>query len=347
MLLQTEFESLVAKVKADVTIEQNAREVRAKYGPMFTPAGIETLDPEKFRAFLRMEENRHWSSIHRWGGKLTSNLPLLRKALLVLVDESKPITNRIDEARRTIDGLGRAVISAILQVAYPIEYGVYNSASDEGLQRIGMHPRATMPGFDSLSMGQRYEHINRVLKELNRAYEIELWGLDTVLGGLGHHEDLEEKDAVHEARIEPGDLLSEAVPASRFGMERHLEEFLVDNWAQTPLATSLEIMVDKDGDSVGEQYPTSVGPIDLLCRSKDGSGYTVVELKRRQTNDDTVGQVARYMGWVKKNLLKEGQSVRGLIICPEADEKLMTALAVVPNIDVFTYTVSFTLSKKG
>ena len=347
MLLQAEFEDLVTKVKANASIEQNARDVREKYGPMFTPEGINALDPEKFRAFLRIDENKHWSGIHRWGGKLTSNLPLLKKALLVLVDESIPVANRIDDARRIIDGLGKAVISAVLQVAYPSEYGVYNSASDEGLQRIGMHPRDTVPGFDSLSTGQRYEHINRVLKGLSGTYDIRLWGLDTVLGALGHHEELVGPDAVPEASALADETLRGEIPTSRFGMERHLEEFLVDNWAQTPLATSLEIMVDKDGDSVGEQYPTSVGPIDLLCRNKDGSGYTVVELKRRQTNDDTVGQVARYMGWVKKNLLKEGQSVRGLIICPEADEKLMTALTVVPSIDVFTYTVSFTLSKKA
>jgi len=44
MQLQTEFESLIAKAKVNATIEQDAQEVRAKYGPMFTPAGIETLD---------------------------------------------------------------------------------------------------------------------------------------------------------------------------------------------------------------------------------------------------------------------------------------------------------------
>ena len=83
-----------------------------------------------------------------------------------------------------------------------------------------------------------------------------------------------------------------------------------------------------------------------MCKNKDGSGYTVIELKRGQTPRDTIGQVTQYMGWVKKNLAKDDGSIRGLIVCYEADEKLKIALMVVPNIDVFTYKMSFTLSKQ-
>jgi endonuclease NucS-like protein len=348
MLQQERFERLVEKEKADPNVALTAEKVRAKYGPMFTSAGIAALDPERFRAFLTYEENQHWSGIHRWSGKLTSNLPLLKTALSTLQDETKSISWRIDEARKTIDGLGKAVVSAILQVTYPEKYGVYNSASDEALEVIGLHPRRTVQGFDSLSTGKRYEAVNQVLRDLSTKYDISLWALDRVLGTIGHREDVALVERPEQAAPNQADqTVIEDAQASRFGLERHLEEFLVENWNQTPLSQSLEILVDADGDLIGEQYATGVGPIDLLCRNRDGSGYTVIELKRRQTNDDTVGQVARYMGWVKKNLAREGQMVRGLIICPDADEKLMTALVVIPSIDVFTYTVSFTLSKKG
>lgn len=347
MQRQAEFESIVAKVRPNAGFEQDAEQVRAKYGPMFTPAGISELDPEKFRAFLRFDENHHWTGINRWSGKLTADLPLLKKALLVLVDETKPISARIDEARRTIGGLGRAAISAILQVAYPTKYGVYNTVSGDALKQLGLHPRKSVSGFDSLSLGKRYEYANRVLLDLAKQYDISLWTLDFVLGVLVHQKGSEAQVLAHEIPA-PGE---EAIPGgavvNRFGLERQLEAFLVENWDKTPLAAFLDILVDEDGDAIGEQYSTDVGPIDLLCKHKDGSGYTVVELKRGQTNDDTVGQVAGYMGWIKKNLVKDNQSVRGLIICLDADEKLMTALTVVPNIDVFTYTVSFAISKKG
>jgi hypothetical protein len=115
---EAEFESALAGVKQDPQPEANAREVIAKYGPMLTPEGIDGLDPEMFKAFLRFDENRHWTAIHRYGGRLTSNLPSLKEALRILVEEGKPISERIDNARQTVGrGIGKALVSAILLVA--------------------------------------------------------------------------------------------------------------------------------------------------------------------------------------------------------------------------------------
>lgn len=348
MLLEDLVERLIAAVKLDPNIEQNARDVRAKYGPMFTAEGISNLDPEKFRAFLTYKENKHWTGLQQVSAKLTADLPLLKRALSVLVDTSKSISSRIDEAREIVQGLGKARISAILVVAFPDDFGVYNSASDAALEKIGVHPRSNHPKFDSLTTGDQYVLFNQVLSELRAKYDISYWSLDWVMGQLADDESpgsLRASDpaSASVAEIAPVDDVADG----RFGLERHLEDFLVENWDRTQLQQRLEILVDKDGEIIGKQYRTSVGPIDLLCRHKDGSGYTVIELKKRQTNDDTVGQIARYMGWIKKNLAAAGQVVRGIIICPDADEKLMIALEVVPNVDVYVYEVMFSLSKKG
>ncbi|MEX1027922.1 MAG: hypothetical protein WD049_07940, partial [Candidatus Paceibacterota bacterium] len=40
-----------------------------------------------------------------------------------------------------------------------------------------------------------------------------------------------------------------------------------------------------------------------------------------------------------------GQSVRGVIIALENDQKLRRALSMVPTIDFFRYSISFKLSK--
>jgi len=348
MLSQAEFEGVVAKAKVDPAIEQNEQEVWAKYGPMFTPAGIAALEPEKFRAFLTYKENRHWTGINRHSGDLTADLPLLKKALTLLVDQSKPIAGRIDEARRMMSGrgLGKAVISAILIVAHPDKCGVYNNKSVEGLKKLGKYPGGGNPDFEALSTGKRYEQVNGVLSELSAKYGIKLWALDWVLGTLGTGGESELAPSTPGGPAQGEEAISSEAPVARFRWEEQLEDYLVENWDTTSLASSLDILTDDEGDISGQQYRTEVGPIDILCKNKDGSGYTVVELKRGQTGDDTVGQVARYMGWVKKKLAKNGQMVRGLIICRDADEKLMTALEVVPNVDVFTYEVRFTLSKK-
>jgi hypothetical protein len=56
-----------------------------------------------------------------------------------------------------------------------------------------------------------------------------------------------------------------------------------------------------------------------------------------------MGQVLRYMGWVKITLSKDGQAVKGLVICHDADPNLTYALMMTSNIEVKYYSVSFRL----
>lgn len=71
--------------------------------------------------------------------------------------------------------------------------------------------------------------------------------------------------------------------------------------------------------------------------------FVVIELKKGRPSDEVVGQILRYMGWVKQNLCKSGQAVKGLIICRDPDPKLSYALQMTNNIDVRYYSVSFKL----
>jgi hypothetical protein len=70
-----------------------------------------------------------------------------------------------------------------------------------------------------------------------------------------------------------------------------------------------------------------------------------MELKKGRPSDQVVGQILRYMGWVKKNLCTNGQAVKGLIICREQDPKLSFALEMTTNIEVRYYSVSFKLAE--
>ena len=66
---------------------------------------------------------------------------------------------------------------------------------------------------------------------------------------------------------------------STFALEKHLEDFLVQNWPQTILGKQYDIY-EEDGEQVGQQYPSDTGPIDILAVSKDKKTLLVVELKR-------------------------------------------------------------------
>ncbi len=129
-----------------------------------------------------------------------------------------------------------------------------------------------------------------------------------------------------------------------FVLEKHLEDFLVQNWCQTELGKRYDL-VEVDGKVVGQQYPTDTGPIDILAVSKDGKELLVVELKKGKASDKVVGQVQRYMGCVLEDLAEPGQDVRGVIIALEDDLRIRRALSVTRNIDFYRYEVSFDLFK--
>jgi len=127
-----------------------------------------------------------------------------------------------------------------------------------------------------------------------------------------------------------------------FALEKHLEDFLVNNWSSTELGRQYSIYVE-EGELVGQQFPTDTGPIDILAVSKDGTELLVLELKKGRASDVVVGQVQRYMGYVMDELAEEGQQVRGAIVALEDDLRLRRALRASGNIRFYRYQVSFTL----
>jgi restriction system protein len=124
----------------------------------------------------------------------------------------------------------------------------------------------------------------------------------------------------------------------------YLNTYLVMNWAQTELGKDYDIYTE-DGEPVGQQYPTDTGPMDLLAVKKDKTELLVVELKKGKASDVVVGQLLRYMGFVKEDLAEPNQSVRGVIIALEDDLRIRRALAVTPSIQFFRYQISFKLMK--
>jgi restriction system protein len=130
---------------------------------------------------------------------------------------------------------------------------------------------------------------------------------------------------------------------SAFALEKHLEDFLVENWMQTELGKNYDIYQDENGN--GQQYPSDTGPIDILAISKDKKELLVVELKKGKASDVVVGQIQRYMGYVKEELAEDNQIVKGIIIAAEDDKRIRRALAVTSNIGFYKYQISFKLIK--
>ena len=69
----------------------------------------------------------------------------------------------------------------------------------------------------------------------------------------------------------------------------------------------------------------------------------VIELKKGRASDSVVGQTLRYMGYVKEEVAKPNQSVKGLIIALEDDLGTRQALSIVPDIAFDRYQINFQL----
>jgi hypothetical protein len=124
-----------------------------------------------------------------------------------------------------------------------------------------------------------------------------------------------------------------------FALEAHLRDFLAGNLGRVALGTNgLKLYRDSTGKS-GVEYQTAVGRIDLL--TVDGTGaFYVFELKLERGPDRALGQLARYMGWVKVELAA-GKPVHGVLVASSIEPKLKYAASVLPNVSLLEYELSF------
>jgi RecB family endonuclease NucS len=105
-------------------------------------------------------------------------------------------------------------------------------------------------------------------------------------------------DTSHELGIDPG--------LQKDGVEKHLQELLADHPAT--LADGLTL--------VRREFPTAIGPVDLMCRDTNGMSVAV-EIKRRG-DIDGVEQLTRYLELLNRDpLLTTKGGVRGIFAAQE------------------------------
>jgi hypothetical protein len=142
-----------------------------------------------------------------------------------------------------------------------------------------------------------------------------------------------------------GEVEEDASGEAEFGLEAQLRDFIAQNLGAIDVAgQKLRLYVDPNGRD-GVEYPTEVGPIDILAVDPSGN-LVVFELKRARSPDSAIGQLARYMGWVNQNIAKNG-TVSGVIVAKEITRNLRYAVSVVPRVQLFEYSVEFHLKPAG
>ena len=102
-------------------------------------------------------------------------------------------------------------------------------------------------------------------------------------------------DSSWELGVDPG--------LQKDGVEAHLQELLAAN-------------CDRLGEGwrlVRREYPTDIGPVDLLCRDADGAAIAV-EIKRRGEIDG-VEQLTRYLDFLNRDPML--RPVRGMFVAQQ------------------------------
>ncbi|MEX3982249.1 endonuclease NucS domain-containing protein [Paraburkholderia sp. EG287A] len=126
-----------------------------------------------------------------------------------------------------------------------------------------------------------------------------------------------------------------------FKLENQLQEFISHNIESIRVGDKRLRLYTESG-ATGTEFSTDVGRIDILAVDEEG-GFVVFELKRGNAPDRAIGQLARYMGWVRTHLAN-GRPVCGVIVAHEISKELRYAIAAFPNVELFEYQIKFALN---
>lgn len=350
-------DKFVASEEAQAWIKQRWEDHK-RWKEWIDPDKLNTLSDDelknRFLEYFNKGAGRHpFNAVYR--DRIVRDIKKFREVMKFLLDESIPVKKRLNEilnrdGRFHIEGIGKGLATSILMDLDPQKYATWNNKTNMGLEALGLTPQFAR-GDD---WGTRYEKVMEVIRHIRDLKpEFSFLEVDHFLHIVSATE--EGKEAVR-ALIEGKEISSEVSEtmsqiskekeSMEFVMEKYLEEFIESNFDKIDFGAKLELYQDEE--NTGRQYPTPVGNIDLLAIDRNKKEFVVIELKKGRSSDVVVGQILRYMGWVKENLAVndyDQYNVRGIIISKEKDERLEYALKMLQNVNVFLYLVSFELRK--
>jgi len=134
-------------------------------------------------------------------------------------------------------------------------------------------------------------------------------------------------------------------PALERLTERALEEHLANSWETTAFsALGVELANERVHGFPGRQVLTPVNAIDLLGYRREARQWWVIELKRGRPSDAVVGQVSRYLGWIKQERARQQEGAVGAIVAGGVDAKLEAAVrAHEGRLSLWTYDTRLAL----
>lgn len=149
------------------------------------------------------------------------------------------------------------------------------------------------------------------------------------------------------AQDHTAEAVDEADDAVELGAETGAQEFAFERDLRNYLSKNLTLLepgltLFQDEEFTGIEFPVGGRFIDILAVDSQGN-YVVIELKVSRGYDRVMGQILRYMAWVKKNLAEQ-HNVRGIIVASDITEDLQLAASLLPNVQLFQYSIAMRIA---
>ena len=125
----------------------------------------------------------------------------------------------------------------------------------------------------------------------------------------------------------------EGAEEATISLERDLEGFIFEN------LSSISAGLEPYEGETGRQYSVKSGRIDILAQDAKGD-LAVIELKAGTATDRVLTQILAYIADLSHGIAS-GKKVRGIIIAHDFSNRLVSAVSLLPNMELKKYKAKF------
>jgi hypothetical protein len=281
-----------------------------------------------FRNMKRLSHNRALNSL-----LYTDNtLQVFNQALRTLLFGAEPLPKRVDQFL-DLSGMGEVTMSQFLCLHRPTDYPFYSSQTYD---MLGIDATQEQQALHDALADNGLSDPNQLNHQRTAAYLQHMVVFRAVKQKLGLANYYFVNEFLWNAFDQSGSEEPHYENLTSVSIERDLRDYLAKN--PFVIGKGLEAV---SHEGVVTEYPTDVGRIDILCKDSRGR-FVVIETKKERDSDKVIGQTARYMGWVSKNMRGP---CRAVIVVGKRDERL--EYAVLPfqdKVQLKYYQVRFDIS---
>ena len=316
-------ELLLAEGDLSKTVERQMQRYQLR-NPGMRHAAVENL---KIRPHIFLLE-----TMLRCGSFITSEEYVLFVSRARSHEEIRYVSKAI-LAWRALGGAGKEKVYQAASDAHRLEKRrstlvrtIELNRNSYAMSYLGFAGYLEMPGDSEAAIRIRKGHkriVQGIVKRFSKAVFIEFDDAKDWFSYYGDPERFPSPDEAADYYIDTGQTETlERTQANRAIIEFQIQEKQLEDYLEQHIEE-----LEPGLALVKRQFATVAGRIDLLCRDRRGD-FVVVELKKGRAADKVMGQILRYIGFVRRDMLtRRSQKVRGIIVCRKIDKNLDMAIA--------------------